>query len=593
MSQPTDIRRGQVITTFGPGAIVATPSGESYMITSNSRWVYEQPGKFIIMEERLRRRLNVKELRFPPPIDEKRTKDNKSFRGKDAIKSVRFPAWHHCRYCSRMHWIGSFAEMAKCTCEHGRDEKKQGLIPVRFVAACLNGHIEDFPFQEWVHKGENPRNHELYYHTGTSGSLGGIVIRCNTCGVSRSMESALSKGVLTKTKGCSGLRPWLGLKNSNQSCSETLVGAQRGASNIYFPQVISSIYIPERDAAVSPKVKSFFQKQKGFFEMIMGNNPDDFNRFAELMIEQAKLDSETQAVLEYVKSELTRQETVQVSEEDFRFAEYDVLRTLAGVPDDDYSARQLSAQEYSSPVRDYFNKITLVEKLRETRVFAGFTRLKPEANSSLTETIRFANNSNEWLPADIIRGEGIFLDFSADRIAAWESNTDVRNRANVILRNYSDSIGAKSYFTDNSDPVLILLHTLAHLLISEISLQCGYGNSSLRERIYYSRQHKMTGILIYTASGDAEGSLGGLVRQGKPGRLEPIIASALEKARWCSSDPVCSSVGVQGPFGTNLAACHNCSILPETSCELFNNLLDRGLVVGTPERPELGFFQNI
>lgn len=141
-----------------------------------------------------------------------------------------------------------------------------------------------------------------------------------------------------------------------------------------------------------------------------------------------------------------------------------------------------------------------------------------------------------------------------------------------------------------------MIHTFAHLLMNQLSFECGYGSSSIRERLYCERcgeSLQMKGVLIYTASGDAEGSLGGLVRQGEPGRLEDTIVSAIENARWCSSDPICIQSEGQGPDSCNLAACHNCALLPETCCEMGNRLLDRGLVVGTLDNAEIGFFNDI
>ena len=101
-------------------------------------------------------------------------------------------------------------------------------------------------------------------------------------------------------------------------------------------------------------------------------------------------------------------------------------------------------------------------------------------------------------------------------------------------------------------------------------------------------------MLIYTAAGDSEGTMGGLVRMGKPGNLEPTILSALERAQWCSSDPVCMELGEkgQGPGSMNLAACHSCGLLPETACETFNRFLDRALVTGSPTNPSLGFLSD-
>lgn len=145
-------------------------------------------------------------------------------------------------------------------------------------------------------------------------------------------------------------------------------------------------------------------------------------------------------------------------------------------------------------------------------------------------------------------------------------------------------------------PRFLLLHTLAHILINQLTFECGYSSASLRERLYVSedQNHPMSGVLIYTAAGDSEGTLGGLVRMGRPGNLEPVLERTLASAEWCSSDPVCMELGEaggQGPDSCNLAACHNCSLVPETSCESFNRFLDRWTLVGSPEDASPGFFK--
>lgn len=143
---------------------------------------------------------------------------------------------------------------------------------------------------------------------------------------------------------------------------------------------------------------------------------------------------------------------------------------------------------------------------------------------------------------------------------------------------------------------LILLHTLAHVLINQLNFDCGYGSASLRERLYCDftdPSRPMQGFLIYTASGDSEGTMGGLVRQGKPERLEVTLRRALRHAAWCSSDPVCIESSGPGPDNANLAACHGCCLLPETSCEEGNRLLDRTLLVGKPGESTIGFFHDL
>ena len=147
------------------------------------------------------------------------------------------------------------------------------------------------------------------------------------------------------------------------------------------------------------------------------------------------------------------------------------------------------------------------------------------------------------------------------------------------------------------NPAYVLLHTFAHCLITALASESGYSNASIREKIYCSKfiddkAPNMAGVLIYTASGDSEGSLGGLVRQGLPGKVENIIARAISEAKWCAADPVCIQSTGQGQYGCNLAACHNCALLPETSCENKNMYLDRGLLIGTLDDNTIGYFSD-
>ncbi|MBO9660789.1 MAG: DUF1998 domain-containing protein, partial [Chitinophagaceae bacterium] len=238
------------------------------------------------------------------------------------------------------------------------------------------------------------------------------------------------------------------------------------------------------------------------------------------------------------------------------------------------------------------------ERLRETRIFAGFTRINPEDNRDQQQTIAdLSLNPVAWLPAHVVYGEGIFLQFKTDRIAHWLQSMSLQQHTQRIISHYHSAKRKRwpDYIDRSLNPAFIMMHTFAHLLINRLCFNCGYGSSSLRERIYFSSdpEKRMNGILIYTSSGDSEGSMGGLVRQGREENLAKLIKDAIEDARWCSSDPVCSDVGGttgQGPDRINGAACHNCAIVPETSCEEFNMLLDRALVVNTPRQSNTGFF---
>lgn len=188
---------------------------------------------------------------------------------------------------------------------------------------------------------------------------------------------------------------------------------------------------------------------------------------------------------------------------------------------------------------------------------------------------------------------GIFLVFDKERLEDWDKRFGAfhRNRLKRVNKNLLDQASRRHQNTDAATPKFVLLHTFAHVLITQLVFDCGYGSSSLRERIYCSDTHpQMSGILIYTAAGDSEGTMGGLVRMGEPEFLDRTVARALDRARWCSSDPVCIETSGQGPDNCNLAACHSCALLPETSCEQQNRLLDRGMLVGVLDNPESGFF---
>jgi hypothetical protein len=177
----------------------------------------------------------------------------------------------------------------------------------------------------------------------------------------------------------------------------------------------------------------------------------------------------------------------------------------------------------------------------------------------------------------------------------WVSKKEVIDRTKFLSQNYNQPRQLKGQKLRDIKPEFVLIHTFAHLVINQFSYECGYGSSSLRERIYCnieSQNMTMNGVLIYTASGDSEGSLGGLVRQGKPGNLESIVYNAIENARWCSSDPICIDSHGQGPNSCNLAACHNCALLPETCCEESNMLLDRAMLIGTLDNSDIGYFNT-
>ena len=260
-----------------------------------------------------------------------------------------------------------------------------------------------------------------------------------------------------------------------------------------------------------------------------------------------------------------------------------------------FHSRNYPISVYDPVIGKYFRSISLVHKLQETRAFVGFSRVEPNVMpiSERKKMLRLGDES--WLPAIQVQGEGIFFEFNKAAVEQWASLPTVKNRLQNLQDAFNNSIFGK-YSVGELRPEYVLIHTFAHLLINQLSFECGYGSSSIRERIYCEKtenKYGMYGVLLYTASGDSEGSLGGLVRQGEKGRIEDTIKDAIVNASWCSSDPVCIQSLGQGPESLNLAACHNCALLPETCCENGNRLLDRGVVVGTLSNPEIGFFNDL
>ncbi|OQY94118.1 MAG: hypothetical protein B6D37_09400 [Sphingobacteriales bacterium UTBCD1] len=617
------IRRSQIISPWGVGQMINFPKDESLMVVGLDMWeekfrTITELDEFKVTEERLAKRLGVKEFRLPPDFrDPGQGVTNPSLK----IPFIRFPRWHYCTRCGHMEKVSIYdSHKPICSGIHfssGRscaeipERKRQRLIPVRFIAICpKHGHIEDFPFMEWVHNGANPEGiHNLRLRAGrNSGALSGIEITCS-CGAQKSMGVAFNENALTRIGVvCSGGRPWLGEekdRGNTKHCGEELRVVQKGASNVYFPHVRSSIYLPQWEKSVDRHLVEVLEKNWRWLTSGMVDGKFDRMRF-ELVAEQKfnpdKTKYYTEKLLDAATKRISSAENSATddSEEKYRKMEYDAILGEAGGENQDffvikYKANTYGDSETGGAISNGFINIGLLHKLRETRAFVGFSRWLPDDGKSLIEKKNFIKlgQTIEWLPAIVVKGEGVFFEFNEKRLKEWATKDEVKKRAKLLSDNYNRSWKLKGQKRREIKPEFVLIHTFAHLVINQFSYECGYGSSALRERIYCNLEFPneiMNGVLIYTASGDSEGSLGGLVRQGKPGNLETIVYNAIENARWCSSDPICIDSHGQGPNSCNLAACHNCALLPETCCEESNMLLDRAMLIGTLENPTYGYF---
>jgi hypothetical protein len=294
----------------------------------------------------------------------------------------------------------------------------------------------------------------------------------------------------------------------------------------------------------------------------------------------------------------------------FRRAEFNIIRHEVNdarhVPN-----LRVVATAPPAELAPWLSTVNLVERLRETRAFYGFNRLEPSTNTlagmpevAMHQLFRNppAQPQERWLPAVEVFGEGIYIELSEDRLAQWQHDNDdwLRHRLDdafvTRLGGVFQTLPPLGTATRAWASRYLLIHSLAHIFINQLVFECGYSTASLRERLYISADTSapMAGLLIYTAAGDSEGTLGGLVRLGRPERLGPVVQRALSRASWCSADPVCSeNLGGQGSRQANLAACHACVLLPETSCETINEGLDRALVVGTPDNRDPGLMSAL
>lgn len=623
----TPIRRAQLVSPFGVGAMITGPDGISVMTAGLDVWFRREGGdddsvnldvsEFRLEEWRLERYLKVNEFRLPPDYRASHVlASGSSPNALLTVPMVRFPQMHFCRNstCLRLTMLPLHTR-GKKRCPHC---DKWNLAQVPFVAICASGHVQDFPFKEWVHRSLNPVCSGVLRLRSTGGaSLGAQVVECD-CGKSRNLaritEGSAGTSYLSSSLSetgeytCPGRTPWHGTETP-AGCGNSIKGSLRSAANVYYAVTRSSIYLPQSDDPRIERILDLFEGHAALSTVLqiyrdINQRPlptaGTIRNIARIDLENFT-DPQIQAALDVYFSEredVPREDgdDSHESETEFRRAEFQVLR--APQIHAELESHALPIEAYGDWVAKHVEQVVLLDRLRETRAMVGFERIVPETPTQLEERKRLLSlkrGAPDWLPAALVYGEGIFLTLAETKLQIWEAQPTVSARA-ALLQSHFDQAAAARGLTERLLPGrFALLHTLAHLLINRLTFECGYSSASLRERLYVAdKPRPMAGLLIYTAAGDSEGTMGGLVRMGRPEHFTRILTQALEDAQWCSADPVCMELGStsgQGPDSCNMAACHNCTLIPETACEEFNRFLDRGLVVGSFADPAIGFFQ--
>ncbi|WP_194906178.1 DUF1998 domain-containing protein [Catenulispora rubra] len=651
------IRRAQLVTPFGVGAMSVLVNGTTIITAGLDHWYSVRDaatlelGEYVAHDWRLESRLRVREFRLPPDFRRPQKGSDQRNTGL-TVPALRFPRWSFCMYCKRLEQSPlTMAQPVECQDpKHkqdpaGKKRKPPRMSQVPFVVICARGHLDDFPFREWVHRSHHPAcQGVMRLESRGGGGLEGQVVVCESgtlskgCGAERSLDGIMNArrdklqierthltDQLAPNDGpfyCTGARPWLAEPES--LCDEPIRGALRGAGNVYFPKVESSIYLPRQTGAVSAELHDLLNRAdvspvlRLLHKMSAAAVTADQIR-DELPPELFRPITDSELLAGYrdmfgiddVGTNETQDEADPASTEEdegtddsetltgndvWRYPEFKLLRET---PADDY----LTATDpgLHTELTGVFARVRSIETLRETRALRGFTRVR-DAGLKLTAGKKLLRRrqlqpGHDWLPAYVVKGEGIYLELDSQRLERWERRAEVIARAKKIADQYGDVAQSRGLQTRTISPRFVLLHTLGHLMINELVFACGYSSASLRERLYVSEApgRLMAGLLVYTAAGDSEGTLGGLVRMARPENLWSVIARSVSDAKWCSTDPVCMDVGErgQGPDSCNLAACHGCALLPETSCEEFNRFLDRGLVVGTFDDRSIGFFSGL
>jgi len=578
-----ELRATQLIGAGGVGAIIDM-GDESFVIEDITQWSKGPP----IDIPRLSGRLN-KPLFAPPYAGEGGRRGH--------VEMKRFPGALFCVSCRALR-----TDYREDT--HGRDDgerpdcracgNRRVLTPMRFVLACRNGHLHEVPWARWAHsKGTNCGSKRLHFKVDEeSGGAGlkSLYVECDDCGGKRDLEQLPSKDAMRSIGvSCRGTHPW---HAAEAECSEPPLVLQRGATNLHYAEIISALDIgeqtlPEAGSHVELRADTLFDMLRENIQAapnignhlnegakrlatrlgaLYGVDPEEIIRLAQgsaISVEARQPDTAT-----LIDSLLSEEWTFLTSPRAGAINEASLV------------SRESPPPRFRHTIQP-FSRVLLLERLREVRTMTSFSRIDPGAVKVPVDIDRL-DVYRSWLPAAEVFGEGIFLQFDESFVSEWEARLAGADPEVIeeCARLERIRLEGNYWFLPEITPRFIAIHTLAHLLMRQMTFECGYSSSALRERIWANPAVPSAGILIYTADGDSEGALGGLVRQGQPERLGDLISSALDKAKWCSADPVCSETKGQGLGGFNRGACHACSLVPETSCTFANTLLSRLHVVG-------------
>ena len=647
-------RPSTLLYTYGPGAIMDLPHF-TIMPTGLNDWdrIWKRRGPGAAPAIHAPRLLETIQLMLDPRVSELRPYPRQdketsfSRQGSDLGVPARiFPQWMRCTGCDKLAPLGDFVGAAgegytnvkrhrpdEAVVEHvGCPERQQGrkraaagakggrvrhapCVPARYLLACPMGHLDEFPYDWWVHQGghctEASRPALTMSDRGSTRGASAI-IRCESCHASRPMNQAQGEAGRSRLPQCRGRFPHLDVftKGCDQEVRLMLVGA----SNLWFPATQSIIDMPRLDpqeilkdranalvAAIGEDLGELATNTR-FLRMAMKGHPE----LGELLdLDDEELDavvSRALAPAEHEESLSARRAAW--SPTDLLVPEWRYL--LKEPPEDRHEDERtgltLSPRSLAGHPIDGIDRVLAVDRLRKVNALLGFTRIDDfdRVDDSRKRLVPLTRGTTAWVPATEDRGEGIFIQLDEDRVAGWEARVEssalwaahVAAHRRNFERRYSETAKNMDHMERMQPARYWLVHTLAHALIREMAMYSGYGAASISERLYAWKEEERegapqrpsaAGMLLVTTASDSDGTLGGLVSLSEPATLQWIVKRALARLGRCSSDPVCARRIPQDPEDfLHGAACHCCVMASETSCERANRFLDRRMVVPIP-----------
>ncbi|XTZ17891.1 DrmB family protein [Micromonospora echinospora] len=596
------LRPNQLLHTYGVGALADLPN-LSVLTLGLEHW--DLGRSEMITEDRLlaavRRKLGdqVRTLRLPPHLPE--TSDLADEWARVGVPVALFPTWLRCSstHCNRLAPVdaGLFDLVSSYQPDRNRyvhncrgsGGSRPTAVPARFVLACDNGHLDDFPWSYFVHRGADPGGgHSLKLsERGSTGEAVNVFVSCDECEQARPISDAIGLAAEQNLPACRGRHPHLGTYDDR--CDAQARTLALGATNSWFAMQIPVFTIPRAVHAVDQLVAQFW----GSLELLANLDPTVAKMILQTQACWSELEPYGVEAAWAAIQRRARSGPADDDHDDLLTPEWRAFTSDVGVELPDFTTRPAAVPD---PHRDWLIRVVLVPRLRRVAALYGFTRIDaPEWDVVDTPDQRRAplsGDAPDWVPCAETRGEGIFLRFDEARIVEWEHQPEVKQREQTLIRAH-DRWRAQRRLPPGQWPGLryLLLHTFAHVLIREFALECGYSAAGIGEQVYArSGEHPMAGVLLYTAAPDSEGTLGGLVSLGRPDRLGPLIERGLEAARLCSSDPLCAEHDPTEFGRLSAAACHACLFAAETSCHRGNHYLDRALLVDTLTDSGYGFF---